>query len=357
MKKKIDSRLLGFLLLLLVIGTAGIYSVFFSGRQSQVTLNGYLGGEKIGLFEDEEVRKILKKKYGLEMEYAKAGSLDMMTADFEGKDYLFPSSQTALSYYRELHGNPLRSEIILNTPIVLYTHKIVKDALVKEGIVEEKQGVCYVDMKKMTDLISSGEKWSDVGLPQLYGTVSIDTTDPAKSNSGNMFAALLANVLAGGTVVNDENVGEILPKLKTIFNYLGYMETSSADLFTQFLKMGVGAKPMIAGYESQLLEFAVGNQADFEQIKDDVVMLYPSPTVWSTHVYIALDNQGERGVEALLDEDVQRLAWERHGFRTSYYTAGSQEDFFGVKGIAPEITGVMQVPDYGAMEQIINYLK
>ena len=42
-------------------------------------------------------------------------------------------------------------------------------------------------------------------------------------------------------------------------------------------------------------------------------MIYPTPTVWSTHVYIALDDQGKKGTEALLDEEVQRLAWEKHG--------------------------------------------
>ncbi len=35
------------------------------------------------------------------------------------------------------------------------------------------------------------------------------------------------------------------------------MESSSSDLFDQFLKTGMGAKPLIAGYENQLLEFAV----------------------------------------------------------------------------------------------------
>ena len=31
------------------------------------------------------------------------------------------------------------------------------------------------------------------------------------------------------------------------------MEASSSDLFDQFLKTGMGAKPVIAGYENQLL--------------------------------------------------------------------------------------------------------
>ena len=48
-------------------------------------------------------------------------------------------------------------------------------------------------------------------------------------------------------------------------------------------------------------------------------MMYPTPTVWSSHVYIALDEAGTAGIDALLDEDIQRLAWEKHGFRTGVY--------------------------------------
>ena len=73
---------------------------------------------------------------------------------------------------------------------------------------------------------------------------------------------------------------------------------------------------MIAGYENQLLEFAVENPEDWEQLKDDIVLIYPTPTVWSSHIYIALDEAGEAGIDALMDEEIQRLAWENHGFRT-----------------------------------------
>ncbi|MGN1119499.1 MAG: hypothetical protein ACI4Q4_04020, partial [Oscillospiraceae bacterium] len=134
----------------------------------------------------------------------------------------------------------------------------------------------------------------------------------------------------------------------------GYMETSSSDLFNQFLRMGVGAKPIIAGYESQLLEYAAENPEDFDKIKDDVVVIYPSPTVWSTHIYIALDDAGKSGIEALTDPQVQRLAWEKHGFRTSGYTSGSGET--AVSGIPDTITAVMNMPGYNVMKRIIDEL-
>ena len=58
--------------------------------------------------------------------------------------------------------------------------------------------------------IEAGTAWADLGLPELYGTVAVSTTDPVRSNSGNMFAGLLANVLCGG-VADADSVETVLP--------------------------------------------------------------------------------------------------------------------------------------------------
>ena len=86
-------------------------------------------------------------------------------------------------------------------------------------------------------------------------------------------------------------------------------------------------------------------------------MVYPSPTVWSTHVYIALTENGEMAVQGLLDPQVQELAWKNHGFRTNVYLAGSEAGTFQVEGLASDITRVMSMPDYGTMKQIIDSLQ
>ena len=244
---------------------------------------------------------------------------------------------------------------LFNTPIVLYTHRPILEAFQKRGLVTERDGVYYMHMAGLVAEIEAGTAWADLGLPELYGTVAVNTTDPVRSNSGNMFAGLLANVLCGG-VADADSVETVLPRLKAIFEKLGYMEASSSDLFDQFLKTGMGAKPVIAGYENQLLEFAVENPEDWAQLKDDIVLIYPTPTVWSSHIYIALDEAGEAGIDALLDEEVQRLAWENHGFRTEVSGTDADEDHFGVPHLAAEITQVAAMPSYAAMEKIIAAL-
>ena len=212
-----------------------------------------------------------------------------------------------------------------------------------------------MDLAGLVAEIEAGTTWVDLGLPELYGTVAVNTTDPVRSNSGNMFAGLLANVLCG-EVADEENVDAILPRLRAIFEKLGYMEASSSDLFDQFLKTGMGAKPIIAAYENQLLEFAVENPEDWEQLKDDIVMIYPTPTVWSSHIYIAMDEAGTAGIDALLDPEIQRLAWEKHGFRTDVSGTDSDNGQFRVDHIAPSITQVAAMPSYATMEKIMAAL-
>ncbi len=353
MKKKIVGLIL-LVVLMAVIG--GIY--FVTGNAPRiVSVDGYVGGEKIELLEDEEVRSVFEEKYGLNVDYSRAGSLDMMTADLSGRDYLFPSSSIALEYYEDLHGSPVQSEIVLNTPIVLYTHQIVLDAFENQGLITTDGDIHYIDMAGLLELIQNDSQWSDIGLPELYGRVSVDTTDPSKSNSGNMFAALVANVLNGGRTVTETDLDTILPELQDIFGKLGYMETSSSDLFSQFLRMGVGAEPIIAGYESQLIEYASIYPDEYDRIRDDVVMLYPTPTVWSAHVMIALDENGQILLNAMQDEEVQDLAWKKHGFRTGNYGDIADSGAIPAEGVAASITQVAQVPSYDVMKVIIEQLE
>ena len=151
------SKWIGLIILLAVIGAAAIYLLLGGGpRPEPAVLRGYVGGEKIGLLEDEAVQDILERDYGLTLDYAKAGSLDMVTADHEGRDFLFPSSQTALEYYQQLYGTPDRSQIVFNTPIVLYTHRPILKAFQKEGLVTERDGAYYMDMAGLVAEIEAG---------------------------------------------------------------------------------------------------------------------------------------------------------------------------------------------------------
>src|SRR5262249_50215119 len=141
------------------------------------------------------------------------------------------------------------------------------------------------------------------------------STDPAKSNSGNAWAALLANTYNGGEVLTPDKADAVIPKVKAFFDRVGFMESGSGTLFDKFLKQGAGAYPIIVAYENQLLEFAVEHHELLEPLRRKLRVIYPRPTVWASHPMIALDPGAKRLIAALREPEMMRLAWERHGFR------------------------------------------
>ena len=298
----------------------------------------------------------MRQGYGIVLDFSKAGSLEMVQEDTQDMDFLWPSSQVALEIFKESQHNRLvKAEIIFNSPIAIYSWDFVADALIKEGIVSQKDNTYYiVDMVKLTDLIMDHTQWKDIGV-DLYGRISIQTTDPIKSNSGNMFYGLLANILNGGNVVSTEQeLAAVLPKLKNIYDLSGYMESSSSDLFEQYLKMGPGSKPLVAGYESQLIEFSKENPEIWENVKSRIVVLYPIPTVWSSHPFISLNNGANMVIEALRDKRLQEIAWKDHGFRTG--VAGSQiEDNLGLN-IPATLDQIVEMPKSRIMIKLMDEL-
>ena len=352
------SKIIGGIILLIVIVVIIVFQFVNINKPEEITVSGYLGGEKEGLMQDEEVKKILKDKYGITVEYTKAGSIEMIEQDSSDKDYLFPSSQTALELFNQTKSDKLyKSEIVFNSPIVIYTWKPIAEALINNGIVEEKDNSYYIaDTSALIKLITDKKKWSDIGVNDLYGYVTIQSTDPNKSNSGNMFAGLVANIMNNETVVDSSSIDTILPNLKDFFGKIGYMEHSSGDLFEQYLKTGMGAKPMIAGYENQMIEFAIENYSDWSMVKDQVAVLYPEPTVWSSHPLIALNENGAKLIEAMQDEEIQKIAWEKHGFSTGVNgTINTQVE--GFYGIPKNINAVIQIPNPDIMQKIMDGIK
>ena len=288
------SKIIGLIALLAVVGVVCGTLVWRQSQPApaepteQVSITGYLGGEKIGLFDDAKF-KALAAKQGIAIDYRKAGSPAMMDTDRKGMGYLFPSSRAAVEYGNAKGVKAPQSDIVFNSPIVLYTHKAVADGLVNGGLVtKDDSGAYHMDMAKAVDAMVANTTWADVGYTAGYGQFRIDSTDPVKSNSGNEYAALLATVLNGGQPAMVDSVARDGKTIASIFAKSGWMETSSEDSFNQFLTLGVGSKPMMVGYESQLLDLAVNQPDAFKQIKDDVVIVYPTPTVWSTHTLMAL---------------------------------------------------------------------
>ena len=352
------------------------------------------GGGKEDFIADEDVNKILANKYGIEVVYdswsngktitlpliresiglgnkdivnkiSNGGNVTINTDGVSKYDALFTSDQRFYDYYK-LSPNKDAGEsdryivldggLTLNTPIVIYSWKDVANKLIDEKIVTQTDGVYYItDMNKLIEYILNGKKWSDIGLTDLYGNINIASTDPVSSSPGATYYGLLLSILGNGQIT-DEGLENNLAKLKQFYQKSGYMNNTPADLFERYLKTGMGGEPMIVDYEKSLIDFANSNPNGFKQVKDDIVVLYPKPTIWNSHCYAAFTDNGKKLYKALQDDEIQQIAWERYGFRTGI--TGGNYDVSSVDIAIPKTisstVGSLKMDYYN---KLIDYLK
>lgn len=355
--------LLGLSILAIVAVGALLYAQFgMSGltravnTRTPVDISIYYGGEKSELLRNPEVVEILEGRYKINLDATKAGSIEMVTTlPASGKDCVWPSNMVAVELARENGRTVLADETIFNSPIVFYAWAEVADALVAKGAVTKRNdGFLSADVGRVGDLIDSGARWKeDLGL-NIYGPFKVFSTDPAKSNSGNIWAGLLATILNGGQTPTVADLPNILPKLEEYFDAMGHMEASSGDIFQNFLKQGMGARPIIVGYENQMVEFLTENANLADQITSRVRVIYPEPSVFASHPLISLTETCQRLTEALTDPEIQSIAWANHGFRTGLIGVENDPAAIGVANLPETINLVVPMPSAGVMEQIIG---
>ena len=352
------------------------------------------GGGKEDFLADEDVKKILKKKYKLNVtfdtwsngktitqplirESVGLGNEDVIRKMNNGEtftiqssgvskyDALFTSDQRFYDYYK-LQPNKEAGEsdrytvlgggLTLNTPIVIYSWKQIVDALVNENIVKETDGVYYItDMSKLINYILQGKKWSDIGLTGLYGNINIASTDPVSSSPGATYYGLLLSILSESQVT-EENITNNLPKLKEFYIKSGYMNNTPADLFERYLKTGMGAEPMIVDYEKSMIDFANSNPNAFNQVKDDIRVLYPTPTIWNSHCFAIFSENGQKLYAALNDPEIGQIAWEKYGFRTGVTGGTYDVSNIGI-GVPQSITSTVSSLKMNTYNELIEYLK
>lgn len=328
------------------------------------------GGGKEDFLADEDVVKIMREKYKLNVVYDSwsNGKLivnPLVREDGTKYDVMFSSDQRFYDYYKlapnKEKGEADRYQVLqggltLNTPIVIYSWGEVVDALVKEKIVTEQDGVYYItDMQKLMQYILEGKKWADIGLTKLYGNINIASTDPVTSSPGATYYGLLLSILCESQV-NDTSVNTNLTKLKDFYVKSGYMNNTPADLFERYLKTGMGGEPMIVDYEKSIIDFANSNPDGFEQVKNNIRVLYPTPTIWNSHCIASFTENGNKFYKAFDDPEIQKIAWEKYGFRTGI-TGGSYDvSKFGI-GVPQSVTSTVSGLKMDIYNKLIDYLK
>lgn len=367
-KEGLISKIIGAVILIGIIVIVVVMKNRGGVINTVTTVYSATGGGKEDLLADEEIKKIFANNYKIELENdvwsnGKTIREDVVRSDGSKYDLIFFSDQRFHDYYKTptkegeaQRYTVLKSDATLNTPIVIYSWKNVVSVLEKEKIVTKENGVYYItDMNKLIDYILEGKKWSELGS-DVYGTINIGSVDPVTSSPGATYYGLLLSILTNGDI-NDESVAQALPKLKTFYQKSGYMNNAPADLFSMFLKTGEYAKPLIVDYEKSIIDFANTNPEGWEAVKDKVVVLYPTPTIWNSHYIAALSENGETVIKAFNDKKVRKIAWEKYGFRVGYSGGVNDVSSLPINGIPSEITKVTPGLKMEYYNQLIEYLK
>ena len=342
-----------------------------SSLEDLTTVYVATGGGKEDFLADEDVVRIMQEKYKLNVVYDSWSNGKLIVNPLVREDgitkydVMFASDQRFYDYYQlspdKSKGEADRYRVLqggltLNTPIVIYSWKEVVDGLQDQEIVTEQDGVYYIsDMDKLIDSILTGTKWSDINLKQLYGNINIASTDPVTSSPGATYYGLLLSIMCESQV-NEEKLNENLPKLKEFYIKSGYMNNTPADLFERYLKTGMGGEPMIVDYEKSIIDFANSNPDGFAQVKDNIRILYPVPTIWNSHCIASFTEAGNEFYKAFDDPEIQTIAWEKYGFRTGI-TGGSYDvSKFGI-GVPQSISSTVTSLKMDVYNKLIEYLK
>ncbi|MAX95422.1 MAG: hypothetical protein CL559_06200 [Alphaproteobacteria bacterium] len=366
----INRRQMGLGLLATGIGGTAAYSLLSDGdlaalgtgqHADPIDLWGFIGGEKADFIRNPQVVAHLKRAHGLTIDARRAGSVEMVSEQQifgQGPDFLWPSSSVMVEMARQ-HGVPVRrDQVIFNSPIVLYSWLPIVQALMAEGIVEERKPDFFVvDLKRLIEAVIEGRSWASLGVDRLYGQVIINATDPTKSNSGFMFAGLVANLLSDGVATTD-GIGRHLDAIDHLFERMGYKEHSSGKLWNSYLNEGMGGKPLVIGYENQLIEFVLGQPDSWSRIRTSPmrpVALYPEPTVYSAHPLLSLNQNADRLIAALKDPVIQDMAWSDHGFRGQLGGAGNAD--LGIPGVPSQLDLIAPMPDARVMVAVLDSMR
>ena len=383
-------QIIGIIIFVLIIAGVIGYKFFTSDTLSVsnlTTIYVATGGGKEDFLADERINQILKKKYKLNVVYdtwsngktvalpliresigignTNYSDLTIRSEEASKYDVLFTSDQRFYDYYKlqpnkELNEadryTVLEGGLTLNTPIVIYSWGKIVDALMKENIVTQTDGLYYItDMNKLMNYILSGKKWSDIGISELYGTINIASTDPVTSSPGATYYGLLLSILSEANI-NSDSLEKNLPKLKEFYNKSGYMNNTPADLFERYLKTGMGGEPMIVDYEKSIIDFANSNPNGFNEVKDDIRILYPAPTIWNSHCLAIFTEEGKKLYKAFEDEEIQQIAWSKYGFRMGI--TGGVYDVSGLGIAVPKsITSTVTSLKMDTYNKLIDYLK
>ncbi|MFI6040371.1 three-helix bundle dimerization domain-containing protein [Nocardia sp. NPDC051321] len=321
------------------------------GVSSLALVRGVVGSEKMSFFQDPKVAEVLARN-GVKVEVDAAGSREIATSVDLGKyEFAFPSSEQAAERIQR-QRNVNAKYIPFSSPMAIATFKPIADLLAKSGVVHQGP-VPTFDMAPYLRMVGNNTRWDQLGDNTAYSVrknVLISTTDPRSSNSAAMYLAIAGYVANNNTIVQGTSAEQdVIPTVSRLFVGQGYTQNSSEGPFDAYLAAGMGPTPLVWIYESQFVDATVRGQ-----VKPDMTLLYPSPTILSRHTLVPLGEEGDRiGRLLSTDPDLQRLAAE-HGFRTGDATQFAKVTTEHNIPVASDLIDVITTPTFDTLERLLD---
>jgi len=355
-------RALG-LVLAVILGVGVLAAIVISVRgrldtptQQLTVVRGVIGSEKQPFFSDPDVIKAFRN-HGLDVRVDTAGSRQIASLDLSHYDFAFPAGVPAAEKIR-LARKVNTSYSPFYTPMAIASFRSIADLLVNAGVAKNQGGYYTFDVQAYLALVARNARWTDLPNNTTYpsgNSILITSTDIRTSNSAAMYLALASYVANGNNIVQSPAQGAaVLPKVEPLFLRQGFTATSSEGPFQDYLSIGIGKTPMVMIYEAQFVAQAALNDGS---ISKDMVLMYPTPTIYSKHTVVPLTTAGDRAGRLLLtDPDLQRLAI-KYGFRTSD-TTGFNKFISAHKIVLPQtLFNVIEPPSYESLESMISTIE
>lgn len=317
---------------------------------------------------NNKVRDILKDKYKVSVKetYYSDNELikkELLTNNKKIYNGIIFGDKKYLDYYKtpanislgEKERDTVKTNYsFLTTPLVIYTWDSILNVLVENGIVSEVNGTYYItNMNAFLELISGNNKWSDIGL-NIEGNINVETESLKPYNSAAAFYELLLLSIPNGDL-SENNLNQVLSNFNEIYSKKNFLSSSDSDLFDLFLRLGINSKPMIAGYESEIIKFSNEYPDVYATLKDKVKILYPASTIMSSYPIATLDDDGAL-VKSFDDKEIQEIILKEYGLRVDNGTVNYDVSTLSVSipaTIKNSVDG-MKLETYNKM---IDYLK
>lgn len=328
-----------------------------SANQKLTVVHGVIGSEKQPFFNDPDVIKVFKD-HGIDVKVDTAGSRQIATTiDLTNYDFAFPAGVPAADKIKK-DRKITTSYVPFYTPMAIASFKPIADLLVNAGIAKDQGGYYTFDMQAYMKLVAQNARWNSLPNNTTYPastSILVTSTDVRTSNSAAMYLAIASYVANGNNIVQDPTQGAtVLPQVEPLFLRQGYTSNSSEGPFLDYLTIGVGKTPLVMIYEAQFVAKAAANDGS---ITKDMVLMYPSPTVYSKHTLVPLTDLGDKVGQLLTtDPDLQRLAI-KYGFRTND-PAAFNKFVTAHKVVLPQtLYNVIEPPTYDTLESMISAIE